>query len=187
MDAIETGRAPVTAGRESSAPSRYAQAAYLSAEERRSVRLDEITRARPVSDAAEHPGTHLFATPSRLRRRRVWRPLLRAQHHRCVAAHRGGTGAEPGRGGRYHAVTGRRHQPAACTLANIDIERLWRETGNVGYPNPAAHPAGHRCVAGRGERLDALRRHHAGHHGHGAGDPAGSRYRPTGGVDAGPG
>jgi predicted dehydrogenase len=43
MDAIATGRAPVTAGREMLPTLAIGEAAYLSAEERRSVRLSEIT------------------------------------------------------------------------------------------------------------------------------------------------
>jgi predicted dehydrogenase len=44
-DAIETGRSPVTAGRDNLGTTAVAQAAYRSAEERRSVRLDEISGA----------------------------------------------------------------------------------------------------------------------------------------------
>jgi predicted dehydrogenase len=45
MDAIETGRTPLTSGREILNTVAVTQAAYLSAAERRSVRLDEITQA----------------------------------------------------------------------------------------------------------------------------------------------
>lgn len=47
MDAIETGRPPATAGRDILNTVAVAQAAYLSAAERRSVRLDEITGSAP--------------------------------------------------------------------------------------------------------------------------------------------
>ena len=43
MDAIETGRTPLTSGREILGTIAVAMAAYRSSEERRSVRLDEIT------------------------------------------------------------------------------------------------------------------------------------------------
>ncbi|MFV2063020.1 MAG: Gfo/Idh/MocA family protein, partial [Chloroflexota bacterium] len=45
MDAIEADRAPITAGRSILGTIAVAQAAYRSAEERRSIRLDEITGA----------------------------------------------------------------------------------------------------------------------------------------------
>jgi predicted dehydrogenase len=45
MDAVATGRAPVTAGRQMLPTLAIGEAAYLSAEERRSVRLSEITGA----------------------------------------------------------------------------------------------------------------------------------------------
>jgi predicted dehydrogenase len=47
MDAIATGRAPLTAGREMLPTLAIGEAAYLSAEERRSVRLSEITGEQP--------------------------------------------------------------------------------------------------------------------------------------------
>ena len=46
MDAIATGRAPLTSGRDNLATIAVAMAAYRSAEERRSVRVDEITGQR---------------------------------------------------------------------------------------------------------------------------------------------
>jgi predicted dehydrogenase len=47
MDAIATGRRPVTSGRDNLGTIAVVAAAYRSAEERRSVRLDEITGPRP--------------------------------------------------------------------------------------------------------------------------------------------
>jgi predicted dehydrogenase len=47
MEAIETGRTPVTNGRDNLGTIAVVEAAYRSAAERRSVRLDEITGSRP--------------------------------------------------------------------------------------------------------------------------------------------
>ena len=47
MDAIETGRTPMTSGRDNLGTIAVVEAEYRSAEERRSVRFDEITGRRP--------------------------------------------------------------------------------------------------------------------------------------------
>ena len=59
MDAVATGREPITSGRDNLGTIAVAMAAYRSAAERRSVRLDEITgpqvvMAHPISPCTRH-------------------------------------------------------------------------------------------------------------------------------------
>ena len=185
MDAIASGRQPVTAGRQMLPTLAIGEAAYRSAEERRSVRLSEIW-AWPVTRLADDPGAIFSHPPPGLRRPADGGGLLGVGHRRVA-----GCGRRPRwRGPRPRSASSSAERAeaiaAACTLENVDLPALWADMANVGYPIlPLVRQVTERLPASE-RGFAPLRRHHAGHHGHRPEPAAGGGHRPSRGAHRGP-